>query len=273
MSAFKKIKTILSYSFKPNYIIKGIKSPKRVINFLKSDLIIEPEDFIFKLIGENTREIEKYLKEISSKKEFNNYIWEKYNRFEKQLLNKKRALNAGGTSKEVGIILYTIIRFLKPEIVLETGVASGISSAYILLALTENGKGKLFSIDLPYEINKDYPSGYIKEEGKTFIPQGKEPGWLIPPELKERWYLELGKSSEKLPQLLKKLQSVDIFIHDSEHSYQNMFFEYQTIWPYLKEKGLLFSHDVNWNKAFDDFCQEVGRKGVKYRREFGGIKK
>jgi hypothetical protein len=270
---FKKIKTILSYIFKPNCIIKGIKNPKRVINFLKKDLILEPEDYIFGLTEKNIQEIKKYIKEIKEKKDFEDYVWKRYNNFEKKLIKDKKSTGAGGTSREMGIILYTVIRLLKPEIVLETGVASGISSAYILFALSENKKGKLFSIDLPYEVDKKYPLNYIKKEGETFIPKEKKPGWLIPEELKKEWHLELGKSSEKLSLLLNKLKSVDIFIHDSEHSYENMIWEYKTVWPFLKEEGILFSHDVNWNSAFDEFCKEIKRQGIKYREEFGGIKK
>jgi len=38
---------------------------------------------------------------------------------------------------------------LKPKIIIETSVASGISSAYILKALEDNDCGKLISIDKP----------------------------------------------------------------------------------------------------------------------------
>lgn len=268
-----KIKVILRYVTNPKYIIKGIKNPQRIFIFFNKDLIFEPEDFIFKIMEENRSVVKKYLKEIKEKREFNNYIWSKYNDFEKELSKKKKDTTAGGTSKEMGMILYTIIRLLKPENVLETGVASGISSAYILTALKDNQKGKLISIDLPYEVDKDYPSDYMKEKERAFIPKNKTSGWLIPEELKNRWQYLLGKSSEKLPEILKDISSVDFFLHDSEHSYQNMFWEYETIWPFLKEGGLLLSHDINWNKAFDDFCAKINRKGIKYREEFGGIKK
>ncbi|MCD6177976.1 class I SAM-dependent methyltransferase [bacterium] len=266
---FEKIKIILT----PKYFIKGIKNPRRAFEFLRKDLVFEPEEFIFKITGLSWQQIKDYVKEIKSNKEFNNYIWEKYNQFEKYLIKTKKALNAGGTSKEVGIILYVTMRLLRPEIVLETGVANGISSAYILLALAKNQKGKLVSIDLPYELEKEYPLDYIRNEGKTFIPHGKQPGWLIPENVKKRWELVLGRSSEKFPEVLNKLRKIDIFIHDSEHSYKNMIWEYTTVWPFLNKGGILFSHDVSWNLAFDNFSNKVKRKGVKYRAEFGGIKK
>src|SRR5947207_14206936 len=45
--------------------------------------------------------------------------------------------------------LYAVVRAFKPGVVVETGVSSGMSSAHILRALAENGKGTLHSIDLP----------------------------------------------------------------------------------------------------------------------------
>ena len=43
--------------------------------------------------------------------------------------------------------LYHLCRILKPKNVIETGVAYGISSSYILQALEDNKFGKLYSID------------------------------------------------------------------------------------------------------------------------------
>jgi hypothetical protein len=45
--------------------------------------------------------------------------------------------------------LYVIARLLRPRVIIESGVSSGISSAHILAALRKNGRGKLHSIDLP----------------------------------------------------------------------------------------------------------------------------
>jgi hypothetical protein len=48
-----------------------------------------------------------------------------------------------------GPLLYVLIRALKPKIVLETGVASGVSTLFMLQALNHNTHGTLYSIDLP----------------------------------------------------------------------------------------------------------------------------
>jgi len=47
------------------------------------------------------------------------------------------------------------------------------------------------------------------------LPNGKEPGWLVPSDLRRRWHFILGLSRDKLGPLLQKLGSIDMFLHDS----------------------------------------------------------
>jgi len=111
----------------------------------------------------------------------------------------------GSISIEKGGLLYCLTRALRPEVVVETGVANGVSSAFILKALDDNAKGRLYSIDLHCR------------EGIS-VPPGKQLGWVIPKHLKLKWNLMLGESTKVLPGLLRKLGSIDIFLHDSRHS-------------------------------------------------------
>ena len=52
-------------------------------------------------------------------------------------------------------------------------------------------------------------------------------GWLVPENLQKRWILRLGYAREVLPQLKKEMDSIDIFLHDSLHTYEHMTFEYE----------------------------------------------
>jgi len=165
----------------------------------------------------------------------------------------KRALVASPHSnlQEAPEYLYVIMRVLRPEVVVETGVAAGISSAFILQALEDNNKGKLYSIDLP---------NYNLPDDLTFIPAGTQPGFAIPEGLKKRWQLRLGTSRDLLPGLLAEIGRVDIFLHDSDHTYENMLFEFVTAWDHLPQGGLLLSHDIAFNNAFRDFSRKIKRK-------------
>ena len=60
-----------------------------------------------------------------------------------------------------------------------------------------------------------------------------------------------------VPNVLKKINSLDVFLHDSKHTYEHMTWEFKTIWQYLNPKGVLISDDTNWNNSFSDFCSEM----------------
>jgi predicted O-methyltransferase YrrM len=145
--------------------------------------------------------------------------------------------------------IYALVRLLRPEKVVETGVADGATSAYILQALEDNGRGHLYSIDLP----------------SPQLPQAQMPGWIVDGALRRRWTLRIGASSELLGPLLNELGPIDVFLHDSLHTYDNMLFEYRTAWPFLRTGGLLLSHDVGRNSAFFDFASEVGKRWGDWR--------
>ncbi len=150
--------------------------------------------------------------------------------------------------------LYLFVRALKPQIIVETGVAGGESSTFILQALEDNKVGTLYSIDLPP------PQGYkLGDSHVYYLPEGKQSGWIIPDALRHRWHLVLGASSEVLSPLLRELGHIDIFLHDSLHTRENMLWEYQTAWPFINEGGLLLSHDIYCNESFIEFCSFVKR--------------
>lgn len=154
----------------------------------------------------------------------------------------------GIAGRNAFLILYAIVRSIKPCIFIETGVASGTSSYVILQAMERNGKGVLFSID--------YPGSW------DFNADGKESGWIVPEYLRVRWDLMIGKSSDLLPGLLARQQFMDVFYHDSDHSYDNMILEFNIAWDYIRPGGMLVSHDIDWNSAFHDFCAQKKQKAI-----------
>ena len=190
----------------------------------------------------------KYLIDIEYKNNYSSDSTDPYYNLVKKIkgiYGKDKSLSI--LSLEEAISVYVLVLRLKPEIVVETGVSDGMSSFIILSALNENKKGSLYSIDLP-------------EVGMPKL-YGKEPGWIVDEALRRRWTLIYGKTEVKLPPLLGKLKHVDIFLHDSEHSYTNMRFEFSMALRYMKEGSLLLSDDVRSNSAFQEllnipgFCQ------------------
>lgn len=131
---------------------------------------------------------------------------------------------------------YLTCRLAKPEVVVETGVAYGVSSAFILAAMVENGRGTLHSVDLPP------------------LRRGAERSWgmAIPAESKGRWNFHRGSSRRILPALLRELGTVDLFLHDSLHTRRNMRFEFEAMWLALRPGGILLADDVERNGAFGE---------------------
>ena len=202
--------------------------------------------FIEHLTSANASEIQEYTAEITLNEKFHGSLKENQNNY------GGRGFSGWSIGTALGTILYTLCRKVRPDTVIETGVASGVSSSYILCGLEENKHGALYSIDLAWR------------EGQS--------GWIIPDYLRYRWQLVMGRSYDKLLPLLEKLGTIDIFLHDSEHSYRNMLFEYQTAWTYLNPGGLLLSHNINSSNAFYDFCESVNHKFYEFG-DFGTIAK
>lgn len=155
--------------------------------------------------------------------------------------------------------IYCAVRALRPESVVETGVAHGRSSWIILNALRKNGFGTLYSIDSP---NDGLPDDFYVVNDET-----KPTGWVVPDILRDRWRLIRGRSRDVLPDLLREISGVDIFFHDSDHTYDTMMFEFKTAWPAIKPGGLLIADDSFRNRAFDDFIDETGARAVMFRQK------
>jgi predicted O-methyltransferase YrrM len=158
-----------------------------------------------------------------------------------------------GTTGEFGCeALYLLVRAARPRVVVDTGVLYGASSAHILAALAQNGTGKLYSID----IGRD--------------PREPPHEFFVPEELQPRWELNIGDSRRELPRLLGRLPAIDMFHHDSLHTFEHMTWEFETVFPHLGPEGVLSSDDVLnpssllgifRQNAFPAFCE---RRQVSY---------
>ncbi|WP_281194378.1 class I SAM-dependent methyltransferase [Halorubrum sp. F4] len=164
----------------------------------------------------------------------------------------------GGTDLDTGAALYALVRKYQPETIVETGVCNGCSTLFLLLALHENQTGQLYSIDYPFYADEslaEFKSETFDGYGGAAIPSDRDPGWIIPDDLRTRWTLRLGKAQEELPRLLDELPPVEFFIHDSEHSAPCMMMEFELAWTHLAEGGWILSDDIDWNDAWRIFTQ------------------
>jgi predicted O-methyltransferase YrrM len=151
-------------------------------------------------------------------------------------------------------LCYAICRAIKPTYVVETGVAYGVTTSFLLRALAENGQGALHSIDRP-------PFDDVA---------ASRVGALVPNALRERWTLHRAASRRILPQLLPALGQIQLFLHDSRHTYRNILWELETATPFLASNGVAVADDIERNVAFATWARRhpdayaaVGREAGK----------
>lgn len=158
-------------------------------------------------------------------------------------------------------LLYYIVRLCRPLRCVETGVYRGISTAFILAALEDNGCGHLTSIDLPAA---SYVDPMTAQVYTSPLLEGEEPGFAVPKSLRDRWTLVLGDSRALLPKVLSEIGKIDMFLHDSAHTYDVMKWELETAAQHMARDGIMLSDDTQWNNAFAEFCSSktVVWKGI-----------
>jgi len=127
-----------------------------------------------------------------------------------------------------------------------------------LLGLQKNGNGVLHSIEIG---------------DSSYLPAGCEPGWIVPSWLRDRWKVHLGDATVLLPKLLCSLGPIDVFIHDSLHTAEQMNFEFQTAYPRLRTGGYLIADDALWNQAFLDFARSQHVRDAQIIRGVGVLQK
>jgi predicted O-methyltransferase YrrM len=130
-------------------------------------------------------------------------------------------------------LLYMLVRLISPECVVETGVANGVSTFFILNAMRNNGIGKLTSIDISYDV-------------ATFLNN----------EEKMRWELKVldtkANPSKQFKEILAGVKNLSIYLHDGDHSYLWQQMEYYSSLTKLNCCGILLSDDVDSSFAFID---------------------
>jgi predicted O-methyltransferase YrrM len=121
-------------------------------------------------------------------------------------------------------LLADIIRRERPLVVVETGVESGFSSEHFLVALDDNKSGHLYSCD-------PAPSGFY--DANPIV----HPRFTF---LRERSYTALDK-------IWAETGRIDLFLHDSDHSYECQTYEYEFAWAHVKKGGIIATDDPGWH--------------------------
>ena len=234
-----------------NRSIFALRNPLYAARAIMGEITRADETFIAQITGTSPRRVRAFMNEPISTPKFAAVL--------RKAEPKLRNLSFGADlfAKKV-LIQYAAVRALAPQCVVETGLANGVSSSYLLLALEKNGKGILHTIGL---------------NDPAFLPPGEEPGWMVPEWLRQRWRVHIGDARKILPSLLPQLDCIDVFIHDSLHTYEQMSWEFEAAYPFLRPAGLLVSDDALWNDAFHDFALKANEQDARILRGVGFLRK
>jgi predicted O-methyltransferase YrrM len=163
-------------------------------------------------------------------------------RLRQQVRDVGRGAFGGWDDADCGLarITFCLTRHLRPDVVVETGVARGLTSSLMLEALERNGRGRLWSIDLPPLIDTEL---------------GEQTACAVQDAQRRRWTLLKGSSRRLLPGLVGGLRGVDLFVHDSMHTTRNVRFELEVVWPALAAGGVAVVDDVEKNRGLGAFVR------------------
>ena len=211
---------------------------------------------IYTWLNKNSQDYNIYLKELDEKLFYETKTFIKSIEKENQkILSKINVKLGGGANQE---LLFFLTRFLKPNIVLETGVAAGYSSKVILKAIEKNKNGSLYSSDFPYFRIKN-PEKYI--------------GILLSEKLKQNWNLSIEGDEINLRRFFKVIKKIDLFHYDSDKSYNGKKKVFNLIIEKMSKGSVMIFDDIQDDTFFKDIVIEYdfNYKVFKFENKFVGL--
>ena len=135
---------------------------------------------------------------------------------------------------------YALVRAAQPDHVVETGTHLGLGSCAIAAALLRNGHGRLTTIDI------DPEAGYLIEEP---------------------WANVIDRRTGNSIELLAELRDVDMFLHDSLHTYDYETRELAAVEPNLRADAIVLSDNAHESSALSDWAERTGRHYLFFKEQ------
>jgi len=135
---------------------------------------------------------------------------------------------------------YALVRAAQPDHVVETGTQLGLGSCAIAAALLENGHGRLTTIDI------DPEAGYLIEEPWAGVIDR-----------------HIGSSID----VLGGLRDVDLFLHDSLHTYDYEIKELTAVEPNLSADAIILSDNAHDSSALSDWAERTSRHYLFFKEQ------
>ncbi|MCF0075717.1 class I SAM-dependent methyltransferase [Dyadobacter sp. CY261] len=148
-----------------------------------------------------------------------------------------------GFAKRLG--WYALVRILKPQVVVETGIDKGLGAVLLCAGLLKNRA-----------------EGFEGEYYGTDI--NPEAGYLLTGKYKEVGSILFGDSIKSLQSFDKQ---IDLFINDSDHSATYEYNEYLTVKPILSSNAVILGDNSHVTDKLSQFAIENSRDFVFFKEE------
>jgi predicted O-methyltransferase YrrM len=127
---------------------------------------------------------------------------------------------------------YALVRATQPDHVVETGTHLGLGSCIVAAALLRNGHGRITTIDV------DPEAGYL---------------------FGEPWASVIDRCAGSSIDALAAIRDVDMFLHDSLHTYDYETRELTTVERNLRPDAIILSDNAHETSALSDWAERNGR--------------
>ena len=147
--------------------------------------------------------------------------------------NKRRVSDIAGSSlkpKKYAQLLYRIVKYYKPEIIIELGTSFGITTAYLAAG---NDNGKVYTIEGSAAI-----AGIAE---KTFNRTGLK-----------NIELTKGDINDTLPALLKKIKTIDLAFIDGNHRKKPTLDYFTQFINCSTQSSILIFDDIHWSREMEE---------------------
>lgn len=124
-------------------------------------------------------------------------------------------------------LLYRMVRFFKPEVILEAGTSLGLGTLALALG---NPEGKVYTLE------GDPSSAALAQ--KMFDQNHLKNITLI-----------TGSFRNGFPQVFSQTDQVDFVFLDGHHEEKATLEYFETLLPHLHEKSILVADDIHWSKG------------------------
>jgi predicted O-methyltransferase YrrM len=135
---------------------------------------------------------------------------------------------------------YALVRAVQPDHVVETGTHLGLGSSVIAAALLRNGHGRLTTIDV------DPDAGYL---------------------IGEPWADVIDRRAGSSVDVLSAQQDVDMFLHDSLHTYDYESSELAAVEPNLTGDAIVLSDNAHDSSALSEWAERTGRHYLFFKEQ------